>query len=54
MTKLQLASGQDEKPAKLVVALPTALPGDLVAYANYLNSRYFSVAFSEGGGAWPV
>jgi len=42
MMKLKLTPMQGEKPA------------NLIAYADCLNSRYFSVAFSEGGGPWPV
>ena len=37
MTKLKLASVQDEKPVKLSVALPAALHRDLVAYAEILS-----------------
>ena len=37
MTKLKLASVQDEKPVKLSVAVPAALHRDLVAYAEILS-----------------
>ena len=37
MTKLKLASLQDEKPVKLSVVLPAALHRDLVAYAEILS-----------------
>lgn len=36
MTKLRLASVQEEKPVKLSVTLPAALHRDLVAYAQIL------------------
>ncbi|WP_024881537.1 DUF2274 domain-containing protein [Methylosinus sp. LW3] len=36
MTKLKLTSVQDDKPVKLIVALPAALHRDLVAYAEIL------------------
>ncbi len=36
MTKLKLASVQDEKPVKLSVVLPAALHRDLVAYAEIM------------------
>lgn len=36
MTKLRLASVQEEKPVKLSVTLPAALHRDLVAYAEIL------------------
>jgi hypothetical protein len=36
MTKLKLASVQDERPVKLSVALPAALHRDLVAYAEIM------------------
>ncbi|RNJ50366.1 DUF2274 domain-containing protein [Methylocystis hirsuta] len=36
MTKLKLASIQDDKPVKLTVTLPAALHGNLVAYAEIL------------------
>jgi hypothetical protein len=39
MTKLKLASVQDEKPVKLSVALPAALHRDLVAYAEILSKE---------------
>jgi hypothetical protein len=37
MTKLKLATVQDEKPVKISVALPAALHRDLVAYAGILS-----------------
>jgi hypothetical protein len=37
MTKLKLASLQDEKPVKLSVVLSAALHRDLVAYAEILS-----------------
>jgi hypothetical protein len=37
MTKLKLASVQDERPVKLSVALPAALHRDLVAYAEIMS-----------------
>ena len=37
MTKLKLASVQDDKPVKLTVALPAALHRDLVAYAEIMS-----------------
>lgn len=36
MTKLKLASVQDDKPVKLNVALPAALHRDLILYAEIL------------------
>ena len=37
MTKLKLASVQDDKPVKLSVALPAALHRNLVAYAEIIS-----------------
>ena len=37
MTKLKLASVQEEKPVKFSVAVPAALHRDLVAYAEILS-----------------
>ena len=39
MTKLKLASVQDEKPVKMSVALPAALHRDLLAYAEILSRK---------------
>ncbi|MGA8171498.1 MAG: DUF2274 domain-containing protein [Methylocystis sp.] len=39
MTKLKLASVEDEKPVKLNVVLPAALHRDLVAYAQILSGQ---------------
>lgn len=36
MTKLKLASVQDDKPVKLSIVLPASLHRDLVAYAEIL------------------
>lgn len=36
MTKLKLASVQDDRPVKLTISLPAALHRDLVAYAELL------------------
>jgi hypothetical protein len=54
MAKLKLGALPDEKPARLTVELPAAVHRDLLAYADYLNSQHVSVAFTEGGGAWPI
>jgi hypothetical protein len=37
MTKLKLASVQDERPVKLSVSLPAVLHRDLVAYAEIMS-----------------
>ena len=48
MTKLKLSAIPDDRPVKLTVELPGAVHRDLVAYADYLNSKHVSVAFIEG------
>lgn len=52
MTKLKLATIEDDKPVKLTVELPAVVHRNLVAYADYLNSQHVSVASTEGGDAW--
>ena len=51
MTKLKLASVQDEKPVKMSVALPAALHRDLLAYAEILSREVWEAhrAFQIGG-----
>jgi hypothetical protein len=52
MAKLKLGAIADDKPVKLTVELSAAVHRDLLAYADYLNSQYVSVALTEGGDAW--
>lgn len=54
MTKLKLGPLPDDKPVKITTELPGSVHRDLLAYADYLNSQHVSVAFTEGGGAWPI
>jgi len=48
MDKLKLSAVPDDKPVKVTIELPAAIHRDLVAYADYLNSRHVSVTFIGG------
>jgi len=54
MAKLKLGALADDKPVKITIELPAAVHGDLVAYADYLNSQHVSVALTEGGDTWRI
>jgi hypothetical protein len=48
MANLKLGPPEDDKPVKLAMELPASPHRDLIAYADYLNSRHVSV--SQAGG----
>ena len=52
MAKLKLSAIPDDRPVKLTVELPASVHRDLIAYADYLNSRHVSVAFIGGDEPW--
>jgi hypothetical protein len=54
MTKLKLSAIPDHRPVKLTIELPGAVHRDLVAYADYLDSRHVAVAFIGGEELWLI
>lgn len=48
MVTLKLDPVADDKPAKIMVELPTGPPPDLAAYVDYLNSQYVRVFWTGG------
>ena len=54
MAKPKLSAIPDDKPVKITIELPAAVHRDLVVYADYLNSRHVSVAFTGGDVPWLI
>lgn len=48
MTKLKRSAIPDNRPVKITVELPGAVHRDLVAYADYLNSKHVFVSHAGG------